>query len=292
MKFGFSSYSFHQRVGAGTMTIEDVIDWVADSTAEHLEFAALGEGADAPVPNIDWDPARVAALRQYAADKGVVLSQLAFTANLAREDAAEQAAEVERVKKYVDLAAALGIERIRHDVAMIRTEGDDSLEFERALALIAPAAKEIAQYAAPKGIRTGLENHGYFVQASERVRRVIHAVDEPNFGTTLDIGNFLCVDEDPTVAVPANLPYANIVHFKDFYVRTQDPGEGWFRSRGGKYLRGAIVGNGDIDTRAVIRAIKASGYDGYASIEFEGAEDCLLGCSRGIANAQRLWAEA
>src|SRR3712207_8560418 len=44
---------------------------------------------------------------------------------------------------------------------------------------------------------------------------------------------------------PANLPYASIVHFKDFYIRPADtdPGEGWFRSRGGKYLRGAIVGN-------------------------------------------------
>lgn len=292
MKFGFSSYSFHQRVGAGTMSIEEVIDWVADSSAEHLEFAVLGEGAELPIPNIDWDPARVAALRAYAADRGVLLSNLAFTANLAREDEAEQAAEIARVKKYVDLAEALGIERIRHDVAQRRTEGDDSVEFDQALALIAPAVKEIAQYAAGKGIRTSVENHGYFVQASERVRRLIHAVDEPNFGTTLDIGNFLCVDEEPTIAVAANLPYANIVHFKDFYVRTQDPGEGWFRSRGGRYLRGAIVGNGDIDTRAVIRAIKDSGYDGYASIEFEGAEDCLLGCARGIANAQRLWAEA
>ena len=30
------------------------------------------------------------------------------------------------------------------------------------------------------------------------------------------------------------------------------------------------------------------GYTGYASIEFEGWEDCLLGCERGIANARRL----
>ena len=94
--------------------------------------------------------------------------------------------------------------------------------------------------------------------------------------------------------MPANLPYAMIVHLKDFYVRPadRDPGEGWFRSRGGKYLRGAIVGNGDIDTLVASASIKASGYDGFVSIEFEGHEDCLVGCSRGIANAIRIFDEA
>ena len=93
------------------------------------------------------------------------------------------------------------------------------------------------------------------------------------------------------VAVGNNLPYASIVHLKDFYVRTQDPGEGFFQSRGGKFLRGAIVGQGDIDMRGVIGAVKTSGYDGFVSIEFEGHEDPLVGCSRGIKNAIRLFDE-
>lgn len=293
MKFGFSSYSFHSKVRTGEMSVLDVIDWVAESEAEHLEFAVLSDEADAPIPNINSSPERIAEVKQHAADAGVTLSNLAVGANFFTDDPTEHAAEVERVKKYVDLAAEFGITRMRHDVVRHPgLEGDDTPAFEKAFELIVPAAKEIAQYAATRGVTTSLENHGFFVQASDRVRRIIHAVDEPNFGTTLDIGNFLCVDEDPTVAVPANLPYATVVHFKDFYVRTEDPGEGWFRSRGGKYLRGAIVGNGDIDTRRVAKAIKASGFDGFASIEFEGAEDCLIGCARGIANAKRLYAEA
>lgn len=293
MKFGLSSYSFNQRVRTGEMSILDVIDWVADSEAEHLEFAVLSEEADAPIPNINTAPGEVEAVIERATSKGVELSNLAVGADFFTDDPDQHRDEIERVKRYVDLAAQLGMSLLRHDVTgRNRPEGDDSPAFDRALPLIATAAKEIAQYAAPLGVRTSLENHGFFVQASDRVRRVIHAVDEPNFGTTLDIGNFLCVDEDPTVAVPLNLPYANIVHFKDFYVRTQNPGEGWFASRGGKYLRGAIVGNGDIDIRTVCRAIKASGYDGYASIEFEGQEDCLLGCARGVANAKTLFSQA
>ena len=132
------------------------------------------------------------------------------------------------------------------------------------------------------------------MQSADRVRRIIHAVYEPNFRTTLDVGNFVCVDERPEVSVAQNLPYAMVVHFKDFYIRPAEnaPGDGWFRSRGGKHLRGAIVGNGDIDLRAVARAIKDSDFSGYAAIEFEGWEDCLVGCARGIANAKRLLADA
>lgn len=290
MRFGFSSYSFNQRLSTGAMTLSEVIDWVADSQGEHLELAVTGKNPGS-IPTIDSDPAEVDAVRRKAADAGVTLSQLAVGADFVA-DPSRLREEIDKVLRYVDLAERLGITLMRHDVAHRREPGDDTPIFERALPIIAEAAQEIARYAAERGITTSLENHGYFVQSSDRVRRVVHAVDEPNFKTTLDIGNFLCVDEEPTVAVPQNLPYASIVHLKDFYVRTQDPGEGWFRSRGGRYLRGAIVGNGDIDLRAVLRAVKQSGYDGFVSIEFEGQEDCLVGCSRGLANAVRLYDEA
>ncbi|MCW2804908.1 MAG: hypothetical protein QOF52_1183 [Propionibacteriaceae bacterium] len=295
MKFGFSSYSFHQRISTGDMSLFDVIDWVADSQGEHLELAVLSNSAQNTIPTVESDPDYVRAVKTRAADRGVTLSNMAIGAVLAHDDPGEIAAEVKRVKAYVDLAETLGITLMRHDVvAHGAVPGDDTPAFEKALPKIVDASKEIAQYAAEHGVTTSLENHGFFVQSSDRVRRIVHAVDEPNFKTTLDIGNFVCVDEDPTAAVPANLPYASIVHFKDFYIRPadQDPGEGWFRSRGGKYLRGAIVGNGDIDIRSVASSIKASGYDGFASIEFEGHEDCLIGASRGIANAIRLYDEA
>ena len=38
------------------------------------------------------------------------------------------------------------------------------------------------------------------------------------------------------------------------------------------------------------RAIADSDFSGYAAIEFEGWEDCLLGCERGIAYAKSLFA--
>ncbi|WP_299302069.1 sugar phosphate isomerase/epimerase [uncultured Brachybacterium sp.] len=287
--FGFSSYSFHSKLSTGEMTLPQVIEWVAASEGEHLELAVLGDDADSPIPNISSDPTYVDQIRAAAETAGVPLTSLAIGADLSTGDPQQ----IERVTQYVDLAERLGITRMRHDVVPhAGHEGDDTPLFEQVLPSIVAASKEIAQYAAAKGITTSLENHGFFVQSAERVRRIIHAVDEPNFLTTLDVGNFVCVDESPEVSVAQNLPYAMVVHFKDFYLRPADaaPGAGWFRSRGGKHLRGAVVGNGDIDLRAVARAIKESDFTGFAAIEFEGWEDCLLGCERGISYAKSLFA--
>ncbi|MGO1199435.1 MAG: sugar phosphate isomerase/epimerase family protein [Dermabacteraceae bacterium] len=287
--FGFSSYSFHSKLSTAEMTLPQVIDWIAASEGEHLELAVLADDPDSAIPNIASDPEYIDRIREHAASAGVPLTTLAVGADLSTGDPAQ----IARVKEYVDLAARLGITRMRHDVVPHAGHaGDDTPLFERVLPQIVAASKEIAQYAATRGITTSLENHGFFVQAAERVRRILHAVDEPNFLTTLDVGNFVCVDEDPAVSVAQNLPYAMVVHFKDFYVRPADaaPGAGWFRSRGGKHLRGAVVGSGDIDLRAVARAVRASDFSGYSAIEFEGWEDCLLGCERGIAFAKSLFA--
>ena len=42
---------------------------------------------------------------------------------------------------------------------------------------------------------------------------------------------------------------------------------------------------------AIVNGILAANYDGFVSIEFEGIEDALLGASRGLENAQRIFAE-
>jgi sugar phosphate isomerase/epimerase len=110
----------------------------------------------------------------------------------------------------------------------------------------------------------------------------------------LDIRNFLCVDEDPVIAVNKCLPYADVIHFKGFYIRQPYlfPGEGWLQTLSGKYIRGAIFGHGDLETRHIVRTIKEFGYDGHISIEFEGLEPDKTGTRYGLENARRFWNEA
>ncbi|MBO1914269.1 TIM barrel protein, partial [Microvirga sp. 3-52] len=103
-------------------------------------------------------------------------------------------AEIVRVKKEVDIANQLGIKFMRHDVASRPIPETTIQQFEADLPQLIEACREIADYANQYGIITSVENHGYYIQASDRVQSLVSHVDRPNFKTTLDIGNFLCVD--------------------------------------------------------------------------------------------------
>jgi sugar phosphate isomerase/epimerase len=80
------------------------------------------------------------------------------------------------------------------------------------------------------------------------------------------------------------------VHAKDFHVRrgTQpDPGPGWYPTRGGNRIRGAIVGHGEVPIVQCLRVLRGAGYDGDLALEFEGLEDPLVGIPMGLANLRR-----
>ncbi|KIL36080.1 sugar phosphate isomerase [Gordoniibacillus kamchatkensis] len=284
MKLGVSSYSLVKALRSGEMDILGVIDWIADQGGEHVEIVPIGF-------SLQERPELADEIRAKAESRGIDVSNYAIGANFNTdsEDAYER--EIERVLREVDMAARLGVKRMRHDVA---SSTDLSIRsFNLALGRLAEACRRIADYAAQYDIVTSVENHGYFIQASDRVQALVHAVGRDNFRTTLDVGNFLCVDEDPVAAVQNNIPLASMVHVKDFYVRpaARNPGEGWFKTSHGNYLRGAIVGHGDIDIREALRTVKSAGYDGYISLEFEGLEECRSGTKIGLDNVRRLWDE-
>jgi sugar phosphate isomerase/epimerase len=294
MKFGYSSYTFHQYMSDGRMSLLDVMDWIAASPdGEHMEIAtvSLSKEISNDTSSLDTDQDMIDALNAKSRATGVTLSNLVIPANFATDSTEEYDRQLARCKSHLDLADKLGIRLFRHDVATWAYAQNDYLGFEAALPKIVEASKEIAQYAAKYGITTSIENHGKLVNASERVQRVIHLVDEVNFKTTLDIGNFLVVDEDPGVGTRANIGLASIVHLKDFYIRREAPSAGWLATPGGKYLKGSIVGHGDMDIRGILTTIKGSGYDGFISLEFEGMEDALLAASLGLANAKRILSE-
>ena len=284
MKIGISSYSVSRAIKEGKMDVMQAIEWIASIGSEHVEIV--------PSPfTVDVEMAKK--IREKAASLKMEVSSYTIGANFVDKNEKEFRDEIERIKKEVDIANILGVKRMRHDVAYRKPEDSSLDNFEKDLPFIVKAAQEIADHAAKYGIVTSIENHGYHVQHYSRVQRVVNAVGRENFRTTIDIGNFSVVDIDPLVGVRKNAHLASMVHVKDFYLRKadMDPGEGFFKTAGGNYCRGAIVGQGDIDIRAALRILKTAGYDGFLSIEFEGREDCLEGSRIGFENLRKFLKE-
>lgn len=274
MKTCVSTYSFGRYFGE--LGLAGTIRKAAEMGFDAIEFV---EG--------DWMRAADAAktVRDTCAEVGITPLALCVGA-----DFLNNGGEADRVEGLVRFAKEMGVSLLRHDVVY----QDRGLSFDRIIEKISPKIRRVAEYAEGLGIRTMTENHGFVSQDAHRVRALIEAVDHPNFGALIDIGNFLCADEYPPESVRVLLPYVIHVHAKDFYIRSADlphPGSGWFDSRGGQHLCGAIVGEGDADAAKSLRLIRESGYGGYVTIEFEGREDSLVGISTGLSNLRRFLQE-
>jgi len=280
MKTGVSSYSFQQLIGKGAETQKSIIPIAKEMGFDGIEFTDLN------APEGVTEAQYAAEIREECEKNSLPVIAYTIGADLLKGES-----EVERVCKMLDIAKILGAPLLRHDAAWGLPDGDKSYKgFENVLPLLADSCRKITAYAKTLGIVTMTENHGQFCQESARMEKLVNAVCDPNFGVLCDIGNFACADENSADAVGRLLPYIKHVHAKDFYIRSGngiDPGEGFFRSRSGNYLRGSIIGHGDIPVYQCIRKITESGYGGYISIEFEGMENCIDAIKIGLENLKK-----
>lgn len=291
MNYSVSLYSFFSAIKKGTLTVRDCI-----AKACELGFDAV-EAVD--FVNFNCSPEErlqcAHELREEADRQGIAFSSLAIGADLLNGSEGNVEAEIERIKSYVDLAAILGAPRMRHDITKgYPLDSGKYQSYESLVPTLAGYVRQITEYAASKGVMTMTENHGFYSQDSQRVEKLYTAVDHPNFALLCDIGNFMCADEDPAAAVARVAPYAKYVHAKDFILKSfyaENPGEGSFQTRSGNYLRGTIIGQGNVPVKQCLRTLKAAGYDGTIAIEFEGMEDPIDAVRIGLANLKRYWDE-
>lgn len=281
MKTCVSSYSFGNYINDNSLGLMGVIEKAGELGFEGIEFT---ESA--------WmrDSETVKKVRDRCGEINLPIVALCVGADFLNGSGGNLKTEIDRVKGFVDIACDLGVEAVRHDVSAGISGRQYSIGYDDALPRLAEGCVEIAKYAAEKRIVTMTENHGYFSQDANRVEKLINTVAHPNFGALVDIGNFMCVDEDPAVSVGIMARYAKHVHVKDFYLKSGmevNPGRGWFGTRAGNYLKGTIIGHGDAKVYQCLRILKNTGYNGYVSIEFEGMEDNITAVKYGLENLKR-----
>jgi len=267
------------------MTQLEVVQKAKEMGFDTIEFSTLsvseGETLGSFAPKVKAECDRV----------GFAIANYTIGADFINGSGGDLEAEIERVKSEVRIAAVLGAAGMRHDATRgFPPEHKGGRSFDAALPRLVEGCRAVSEFAAERGIKTMVENHGFFCQDSERVEKLVCGVGHANFGVLIDMGNFLCVDEDPGAAVGRLIPYAFHVHAKDFHTKpgnAPNPGAGWFRSRAGNYLRGAIIGHGDVPIVQCLHIMKAAGFDGVLSIEFEGMEEPLEGIAVGLDNLRR-----
>ena len=125
---------------------------------------------------------------------------------------------------------------------------------------------EVSPLAAERRLTLTIENFpgaaSAFVTAADfyEAKRAV-----PSLKLTFDDGN-AATGEDPAESLRACMKDVVHVHFKD-WVFSRTPGG--MLMRNGLYGTPALVGEGDVPTRAVQKELADSGYDGFVNIEYE-----------------------
>ena len=282
MKTSVSTYSFMPLFREGKIDLSGIIKAAKEIGFDGVEFANNTAFTGDPITHATQ-------LRKECAEAGLAVVNYTVGADLLNgTEGNSPENEIDRIKKQIDIAEALGAPGLRHDATW--GPGKDLPHwhnFDTLLPRLADGCRALTEYAATKNIKTMVENHGYFAQDSDRMEKLTAAVAHENFGILCDIGNFLCADETPALAVARIARQTVHAHAKDFHIKPASaphPGDGFFPTRAGSHLRGAIIGHGEVPVAQCLRILKKAGYNGYVSIEFEGIEDPILALTIGLKN--------
>lgn len=287
MKTCVSLYSYWKPVRLGKMDQYQVIDTIKSLGIDAVELLML----DDAVPAGETMQSYAKKLYLYAKGKGLEVPILSMDSKLYCPDPESGLAYL---CSMVDVASECGIPLMRFDIAY-KLIGDEAVKnYKTVIKAVVPYIRRLADYAAEKGVKVVSENHGRIIQDSYRIEELITTVDHDNYGYLCDIGNFGGVDENCAEAVSRLLPYICFVHAKDALERDgmeYDPGRGFSRTRGGKFRRATVFGQGVVPTYQILNSLHTYGYEGYISLEYEGMEDTLEAMEIGAENLKRMLAD-
>ncbi|HEX6925230.1 MAG TPA: sugar phosphate isomerase/epimerase [Longimicrobiaceae bacterium] len=119
---------------------------------------------------------------------------------------------------------------------------------------LVPAVHELCERAATLGVGVAFEPEpGMFVESMEGWERLRDAVSHPALGLTLDVGHVRCTEDyGPGEAIRRYADDLRNVHLDDMRGRIHD------------HLQ---IGEGELDFRAILEALREVNYQGVASVE-------------------------
>jgi sugar phosphate isomerase/epimerase len=158
---------------------------------------------------------------------------------------------IDHTKRALTLARELGSPCITTEPGGPVAAGQS---WSAALELFVEMLKPVAEHAEKEGVLLLVEPEpGLLIERADQFLEFMEHIHSPAVGLNFDIGHFYCVGDDPAATVPRMARFTRHYHLEDIAA-----------SRVHHHL---IPGEGAIDFAATLRAITASGYDGWVTIE-------------------------
>lgn len=219
---------------------------------------------------------------------GLTCGVFSVAQNFAKQSEEERLIQLEKIKFGVDEALHFNAKVVR----VFAGDVSEGITFDQAREWIVEGLSRASNYAAERGIKLALENHGKLAGRSDQVRQIIDEVRGRSgtdaLGANPDTGNFLLVGQPSHEAVRDVAGYAYMVHFKDFKpVGGEHAGHAYEALDGSKFA-GTAIGEGAVDLNACVSSLRDAGFNGWLNIEYEADEDPFEGVTRSVQNSKRI----
>ncbi|HOL67623.1 MAG TPA: sugar phosphate isomerase/epimerase family protein [bacterium] len=250
MKLSLTIYSVAQLVEQEGMTVEKFLEF-----ASSVGFTGVDLG-------YFWQDKKkeMAKLSGWLEKYGLVVSGAITRSNFGAVVGTPQLQEqINLVKEAIEDARMMAAPSSR-----IFAGGREGLSFQEGAPLIADCFLRLTEEAEKKKVVLALEDHHGLAATAEHLLYYLNRVNSPYFRLNVDIANFLFDRDDPVQATRQTAAYAVMVHVKD-------------AKRQGEKVAGCLLGQGEVDVKGCLMALKEAGYSGYLSLEYEVAENPRTG---------------
>ena len=190
-------------------------------------------------------------------------------------DEATRQAEIEAIEKVIDYCDYLGARYIRIYGGNI-APGEENDHWDEKHAKLVESMRELGDAAAKKGVTLVIENHfNTMTMSAKQTADTIREINHPNVKILYDQANLTftgCEDWQEATKIQKGL--VGHMHVKDLvfkgankaFVGNDDVSHPDEDSRN---VITRIVGEGVIEWPKILRRMKADGYDGWLSLEYE-----------------------
>jgi sugar phosphate isomerase/epimerase len=263
VRLGLNAYSFNEPLRAGTLTLDDVVDYCAQQGLDALDATGYYFPGYPAVPDDEF----LLRLKRRAFTNGVTINGTGVRNDFAVEDPEVRQRDVRMVKGWIEAAAKLGAGVVRIFSGSKVPEGGT---FDRTLEWMILDIAACVDHARRHGVIVGLQNHNDFVKTAGETIRIVEAVNSEWFGVILDIGSLRQGD-----------PYAEVEKLAPYAVSWQLKESVWY---GAKEVPTDIV--------RIKGIIDKAGYRGFLPIETLGPGDPRVKVARFLGEVRRVFGPA
>ena len=263
----FPKAYMHALCKDGTMKLAQWFELAATLEIQGLEFYA---GFIEMAQEKDWPE-----FRRQVESLGMVIPMLCCSPDFTHPDIHFRNREIEKQKRWIEMAASLGGSYCRVLSGQRRPE----LTTEQGVRFAAESIQSCLPFAMERGITLILENHykddfweyPEFAQKIDVFCSLVAAIDHPSFGVNYDPSNAYIAGDDPIELLKRVSHRVVTMHASDRYL-SEGTLEDLRREEGGaagyaKRLRHGEIGQGLNDYDAIFTELKRVGFDGWISIE-------------------------